>query len=33
MDDYDFSMALASSSFRALWGVPLYGVIRLGVEG
>ena len=33
MDDYDFSMALASSSFRALWGVPLYGVMRLSVEG
>ena len=33
MDDYDFSMALASSSFRALWGVPLYGVMRLSVDG
>ena len=31
MDDYDFSLALVSSSFRALWGVPLYGVIRLSV--
>jgi len=33
MEGYDFSMALACSSFRALWGVPLYGVVRISVEG
>jgi O-methyltransferase involved in polyketide biosynthesis len=32
MDGYDFSTALACSSFRALWGVPLYGIVRIGVE-
>ncbi len=32
MDGYDFNMALACSSFRALWGVPLYGIVRLGVD-
>ena len=32
MDDYDVSMALACTSFRALWGVPLYGVMRLSVH-
>jgi hypothetical protein len=32
MEDYDFSMALACSSFRVLWGIPLYGIVRIGVE-
>jgi O-methyltransferase involved in polyketide biosynthesis len=32
MDGYDFNMALACSSFRALWGVPLYGIVRLRVD-
>jgi O-methyltransferase involved in polyketide biosynthesis len=33
MEAYDISMALACASFRALWGVPLYGIMRLSVEG
>jgi O-methyltransferase involved in polyketide biosynthesis len=33
MEAYDFSTALAFASFRALWGVPLYGAVRLGVRG
>ena len=33
MSAYDVSMALVCTSFRALWGVPLYGVVRLSVEG
>lgn len=32
MDGYDFSTALVCSSFRAFWGVPLYGLIRLGLH-
>ncbi len=32
MEAYDFSTALACASFRALWGVPLYGAVRLGVH-
>ncbi|MDO9278556.1 MAG: class I SAM-dependent methyltransferase [Polaromonas sp.] len=32
MDAYDVSMALACTSFRALWGVPLYGIVRLNVR-
>ena len=32
MEAYDFSTALAFASFRALWGVPLYGAVRLGVR-
>jgi O-methyltransferase involved in polyketide biosynthesis len=31
MEAYDFSSALACASFRAMWGVPLYGAVRLGV--
>jgi len=33
MEAYDFSTALACSTFRALWGVPAYGIVRLGVQG
>jgi len=33
MEDYDLSMALAYTSFRALWGVPLYGIVRLSARG
>ncbi len=33
MEGYDFSTAFACSSFRALWGVPLYGIVRLSVAG
>jgi O-methyltransferase involved in polyketide biosynthesis len=32
MEAYDLSMALACSSFRAIWGVPLYGIVRIGVQ-
>lgn len=33
MDAYDFSSSLTYPTFRALYGVPLYGVFRLGVSG
>lgn len=33
MDAYDFFSSLACPTFRALYGVPLYGVVRLGVSG
>lgn len=29
MDGYDISTTLACSTFRALWGVPLYGLMQL----
>lgn len=32
MDGYDVSTALACRTFRALWGVPLYGIVRLSVH-
>ncbi len=32
MDGYDVSMALACTCFRALWGVPLYGIVRLSLH-
>ena len=32
MEAYDYSSAWACASFRALWGVPLYGALRLGVR-
>ena len=32
MEAYDFSTALVCASFRLLWGVPLYGAVRLGVS-
>lgn len=33
MDAYDFFSSLACPTFRALYGVPLYGVVRVGVSG
>lgn len=32
MDGYDFSTALICSGFRALWGVPLYALMHLGLH-
>lgn len=32
MDGYDFSTAMICSAFRALWGVPLYGLMHLGLR-
>lgn len=32
MDGYDFSTTLICASFRALWGVPLYGLMHLGLR-
>lgn len=32
MDGYDLSMAMVCSAYRALWGVPLYGLMRLGLQ-
>lgn len=32
MDGYDFSTAMVCSAFRALWGVPLYGLMHLGLR-
>lgn len=30
MDAYELPLSLLFQGFRALWGVPLYGVVRLG---
>lgn len=32
MDGYDFSTAWVCSVFRAFWGVPLYGLMHLGLR-
>ncbi len=32
MDGYDFSTAWMCSAFRALWSVPLYGLMHLGLR-
>ncbi|MES2980550.1 MAG: class I SAM-dependent methyltransferase [Pseudomonadota bacterium] len=32
MDGYDMATSLVCASFRALWGVPYYGITRLGVR-
>ena len=32
LDGYDFNWACLCPAFRALWGVPLYAVIRLGLQ-
>ena len=31
MEDYGFPLSLIDASFRALYGVPMYGITRLGV--
>lgn len=31
MEDYGFPLSLIEASFRALYGVPMYGITRLGV--
>ncbi|MEO5660272.1 MAG: class I SAM-dependent methyltransferase [Polaromonas sp.] len=31
MDEYGFALSLIDASFRAMYGVPMYGITRLGV--
>ncbi len=33
LDGYHIACAWMCASFRALWGVPVYGVVRLGLKG
>jgi hypothetical protein len=32
LDGYNSACAWMCASFRAVWGVPVYGVVRLGLR-